>query len=193
MLRRNLQIMTKQNKLKILACSLSFVGISTLKGLPILAQVSYPPLFLFQPQAGSNYPYRDSNKDLLNTLRGESDFKNLVSELEVAGLTETMQTEQFTVLAPTDAAFDALPDEIFDKLSQPESMNRVLKYHLVAGEVNQEDIDKGEIKTLEGSTVAFAQSNNGVSLNGAKAEKTPIQTTNGVIIRIDQVLLPPGF
>lgn len=193
MLKKNTQLVTKQVKFKILTFSLGFTVVSTLTGLPTLAQGFYPPLYLFQPQAGSNYPYRDSNGDLLNTLQGESDFENLVDGLEQTGLTETLQTEQFTVLAPTDAAFDALPNEVFDKLSEPENLNRVLKYHLVAGEVSENEIAQGEVQTVEGSTVTIAQNNNAVSLNEATAEQPPIQTTNGVIIRIDKVLLPPDF
>lgn len=193
MLKKNLQITTKQVKLKTLTCSLGFAGISLLIGLPILAQGFYPPLYLFQPQAGSNYPYRASNGNLLNTLEQESNFANLVAELEEAGLTETLQGEQFTVLAPTDAAFDALPDEVFDKLSEPGNLNRVLEYHLVAGEVSQEDIAKGEIQTVEGSIVNIDDGNDYISLNEAKASKPPIKATNGVIIEIDKVLLPPGF
>lgn len=193
MFKKDTRLITKQVKSKILTFSLGFAVISTLTELPMLAQGFYPPLYLFQPQAGSNYPYRDSNGNLLNTLQGESDFENLVDGLKQTGLTETLQTEQFTVLAPTDSAFDALPDEVFDKLSEPENLNRVLQYHLVTGEVSEEEIAQGEIQTVEGSTVTIAQSNSGVSLNGATAEQPPIQTTNGVIIRIDKVLLPPGF
>jgi uncharacterized surface protein with fasciclin (FAS1) repeats len=188
-----LQILTSKSRIKNLACSLSFAGISTLMGTPILAQVFYAPLYLFQPQAGSNYPYRDLKTNLVNTLKEESNFVNLVDGLEETGLTETLQTEQYTVLAPTDAAFDALPDEVFDKLSEPENLTKVLQYHLVAGEVSEADITKGQAKTVEGNVVTISQDNNSVLINEAKANKPPIKTSNGVIIEIDKVLLPPGF
>lgn len=185
--------MAKPGKFKKITSSLSVVAISILTGVPIFAQGFYPPLYLFQPQAGSNYPYRDRETNLLNALERESNFANLVSELEEAGLTETLQTEQLTVLAPTDTAFNALPDEVFDQLTEPDNLERVLKYHLVAGQVSQEAIDRGEIQTLEGSIVTITNDNNSVSLNNAEANQPPIKATNGVIIEIDEVLLPPDF
>lgn len=64
---------------------------------------------------------------------------------------------------------------------------------LVPGQVSQEAIDRGEIQTLEGNIVTITNDNNSVSLNGAQANPPPIKATNGVIIEIDEVLLPPDF
>lgn len=124
----------------------------------------------------------------------ESNFVNLVAELEEAGLTETLKKGKFTtILAPTDAAFEALPDDVFAKFSEPENRIKVLQYHLISGEVTKEDVDKGEIKTVAGSSIAIANKNGVVTLNDANAKHPSTLASNGVIIEIDKVLLPPDF
>ena len=192
MFNKNSSIITTKKWLQNVTCSLGVVGISTLIGFPIVAQV-YPPIYLFQPLASTNYPYRDGNNNLVDSIEEETHFANLASELKEAGLTETLRSEQYTVLAPTDEAFDALPDDVFDKFSQPENRLKVLQYHLVSGEVSEADLAAGEIETIAGSEVSVSSENGVVMLNDAKAKHPSITATNGVIIEIDRVLLPPDF
>ena len=192
MFKKNLSIITMKKWLQNVTCSLGVVGISTLIGFPIVAQV-YPPLYLFQPLASNNYPYRDGNSNLVDTIEEETNFANLASELKEAGLTETLSSEQYTIFAPTDDAFDALPDDVFDKFSQPENRLKVLQYHLVSGLVSEDDLAAGEIQTSTGSKISVSSENGFVMLNDAKAKHPSITATNGVIIEIDRVLLPPDF
>lgn len=192
----NWNILAVTKRFKKLAFFGGILGASTLISLtislPILAQL-YPPYYLFQPYASSNYPYRNEEGDLVDTLSEASNFVNLAAELEEAGLAETLKQQSFTIFAPTDEAFEALPDDVFDKFIQPENRIKVLKYHLVAGEVSQEDVDTGAVTTLEGSEITISHDNGNVRLNEANAKHPSTRTSNGVIIEIDRVLFPPGF
>ena len=171
----------------------STTGISILIGLPVLSQSNYPPMVFFQPLAYPNYPQRNERGDLVASLANNTDLDNLLAEIEAAGLTEQLKQQQFTVLAPTDEAFNALPDEIFDKFSEPENHLKVLQYQLIPGEVTPEDLERGEITTLAGEAIAISQANNTLKLNDATAEFPSIVAKNGVVIKIDRVLLPPDF
>ena len=168
-------------------------GISLLIGLPVISQSTYPPLVFFQPLAYPNYPQRNERGDLVASLADNSNLENLAAELEAAGLNERLQQEEFTILAPSDRAFNALSDRVFDKFSQPENHLKILQYHLIPGKVTQEDIDRGEITTLMGEKIAISQQDNTLKLNNATAEFPSTVANNGVIIEIDEVLLPPDF
>lgn len=175
--------------------TIGVAGISTAIALPVLSQSQsyYPPMAFFQPLAYPNYPQRNENSDLAASLANNNNFKNLVAEIEAAGLTKELKQQQLTVLAPSDEAFNALSDDIFDKFSDPENRLKVLQYHLVPGEVTKEDIERGKVKTLAGETVTIAQDKGNLTLNDAQTTFPSTVATNGVIIEIDRVLLPPGF
>ncbi len=170
----------------------SAVGISTLIGLPVLSQVQYPPMVFFQPLAYPNYPQRNGIGDLINSLEENTNYQNLIYELKESGLVEELKQDELTLIAPNDEAFNALSDEAFNKFSDPETRIKVLKYHLVAGKVTEEDIKRGEITTLAGEKIAVSH-NEGLKLNDANVIFPSTITDNGVIINIDQVLLPPNF
>jgi uncharacterized surface protein with fasciclin (FAS1) repeats len=170
-------------------------GVSFLLSIPVLASY-YPRYALFQPYAYSNYPYRDSKTTIADTLEKEPKYANLVEELKIAGLYEQLkQPGTFTLFAPTNNAFDALSSEIFDRLRQPENQMKVLKYHLVAGEIAAKDVDRGSIVTVEGKTVQInIDAQNTVKLNNdTNAMHPSTKASNGVIIEVDKVLLPPDF
>ena len=182
-----------QRWLKTTLAIASTTVISILIALPLLSQSNYPPMVFFQPLAYPNYPQRNEQRDLVASMASNTDLENLVAEIEAAGLTKQLKQKQFTVLAPSDEAFNALSDEAFNKFSQPANRLKVLQYHLIPGEVTQEDVDRGEITTLAGEVVAISQENNTLKLNDATAEFPSTVANNGVIIEIDKVLLPPGF
>ena len=174
------------------------VGISTLISLPVVSQSQsyYPPMAFFQPLAYPNYPQKRGTEadDVLNNLEKNTNLQNLIAEIEAAGLTEEFQQQNITVLAPTDEAFNALPDEVVDKLIVPENRLKVLQYHLIAGQVSEEDLTRGKIKTIGGKEIAVLDSNNNLTFNNnVKAINVPTVAKNGVIIEIDRVLLPPDF
>ena len=180
--------------------SLSVVGvagISVLIGLPALSQSQsyYPPMAFFQPLAYPNYPQKRGTEasDVLDNVENNTNLQNLAAEIEAAGLTEEFQQQDITVLAPTDEAFNALPDEIIDKLSIPENRLKVLQYHLIAGQVSEEDLDRGKIETSGGQEITVSNKDNLTFNNDVRAINVPTVANNGVIIEIDRVLLPPDF
>jgi uncharacterized surface protein with fasciclin (FAS1) repeats len=123
-------------------------------------------------------------------------FTTLAAALGAADLVTTLQGDgPFTVFAPTDEAFAALPAGVLDALLLPENvavLQAILTYHVVAGEVLAADVMTGDVTTLEGSTFAVDTSM-GVVLNGtANVTATDIMASNGVIHVIDAVILPPG-
>ena len=182
-----------KNWLTKLACFVGIAGVTTLISFPVLAKF-FPRYALFQPSAYSNYPYRTSNNNIASTLSGDSKFANMTEELKQAGLMETLkQPGHFTIFAPTNTAFNTLSKDTFKRYSESNNRLRVLKYHMVAGVVTQQDIDRGTIATVEGTPVRITVDQDTVKLNDAIAKHPSIVTKNGVIIEIDKVLLPSGF
>ena len=121
-------------------------------------------------------------------------FGTLVAALTAAGLVETLQgAGPFTVFAPTDAAFAALPAGLLDKLLMPENKDvlvAILTYHVVPGMVMSTDIMAGDVATVEGSSVTLDTSY-GVKVNGANVTAADVAASNGVIHVIDAVIVPP--
>merc|ERR1712125_22374 len=103
----------------------------------------------------------------------------------------------FTVFAPTDDAFAALPSALVRCLLLPENkgaLTSILTYHVADGSVVSADLSDGqEVPTLEGSTVAIDVSDSGVNVNGANVVIADVPAANGVIHAIDGVLVPPSI
>lgn len=121
------------------------------------------------------------------------DFKTLVAAITAAGLGDTLSgTGQFTVFAPTDAAFAALPRGILDKLLLPKNkatLVKILTYHVLASKVMAADVMAGKVATVQGSQITI-DTTNGVKVDGATVTATDIAASNGVIHVIDKVLIP---
>ena len=127
---------------------------------------------------------------------GAGTFTTLAAALDAADLVTTLESEgPFTVFAPTDDAFAALPEGLLDALLLPENvetLQSILTYHVVSGEVFAADVTTGDVPTVEGSAISVDTSE-GVVLNGsANVTATDIEASNGVIHVIDAVILPPG-
>lgn len=124
-------------------------------------------------------------------------FKTLTAALAAAGLEETLSQEgPYTVFAPTDEAFAALPAGTVETLLKPENKEqlvKVLTYHVVPGEVTSDQLASGEVKTVEGSSVKVEVGENGVKVNDAKVVQPDVKASNGVIHVIDKVILPPNL
>ncbi len=191
---QNLNPLITNHWFKKLAFFVGITGVATLSSFPVLAKL-YPRYALFQPSAYSSYPYRTSQNNIAEVLTQDKKFANLVYELKQADLLETLkQSGKFTIFAPTDKAFNDLPKDTFKRLSQPQNRLRVLKYHLVPGEISHQIVDTGVVTTLEGHQVRISANSDGaVKLNDADGKHPSTVAKNGVIIEIDKVLLPPGF
>ncbi len=132
--------------------------------------------------------------DIVAVASATEGFSTLVAALTAGGLVETLQGEgPFTVFAPTDAAFAALPAGVLDKLLLPENKDvlvAILTYHVVAGKVMAVDIVAGDVPTVEGSTVSL-DTMSGVKVNDATVTTADVAASNGVIHVIDAVIVPP--
>jgi phosphate binding protein len=125
---------------------------------------------------------------------GNPDFSTLVAAVQAAGLAETLSGEgPFTVFAPTNAAFEALPAGVVDYLlSNTDMLTAVLTYHVVPGAVLAADVmGLTEATTVQGSNIAIDASDMGVMVDGVNVVQTDIVASNGVIHVIDGVILPP--
>jgi uncharacterized surface protein with fasciclin (FAS1) repeats len=134
-------------------------------------------------------------KDVVETAVAAGSFKTLAKALQAADLVDTLKGPgPFTVFAPTDEAFAALPAGTIDNLLKPENkakLQRILTYHVVAGKVMAADVVKLQsAKAVSGDTVTVATRNGGVTIDNAHVVKTDIAASNGVIHVIDAVLLP---
>ncbi|MFN3167211.1 MAG: fasciclin domain-containing protein [Phycisphaeraceae bacterium] len=136
-----------------------------------------------------------NTKDIIDTAVQAGSFETLAAALKAAELIETLQGDgPFTVFAPTDEAFAALPEGTVQTLLKPENKDKltaILTYHVVPGRVYATDaISAGQAKTVQGSKVTITSTKAGVMVDGAKVIKADIDTTNGVIHVIDKVILP---
>lgn len=130
---------------------------------------------------------------IVDVAAANPDFETLVAAVTAAGLAETLSGEgPFTVFAPTDDAFDALPEGVLDALLLPENkdaLTSILTYHVVAGEVMAADVTAGDVATVEGSTITIT-TDGGVKVNDANVTTTDVDASNGVIHVLDAVLVP---
>ena len=134
-------------------------------------------------------------KDIVDTAVGAGSFTTLVAAVEAAGLVETLKGEgPFTVFAPTDAAFAALPAGTVEELLKPENKDQltaILTYHVVPGKVMSTDLSEGlKAATVNGKEVTITLEG-GAKVDGATISTADIEATNGVIHVIDAVILPP--
>ncbi len=140
-------------------------------------------------------PAAAQGEDIVTIASGNDDFSTLVSAVQEAGLVETLQGEgPFTVFAPTNAAFAALPEGTLESLDE-ETLRSILTYHVVAGAVTAEDVmgmAPATVETVQGESLEISVQDGTVMVNGATVVTADIQASNGVIHVIDQVLLPPS-
>ena len=134
------------------------------------------------------------SKDIVNTAAAAGSFGTLLAAAEAAGLVETLKGEgPFTVFAPTDDAFAALPEGTVASLLLPENKDQlvsILTYHVVPGKVMSTDlVDDMEAPTVQGGTLTI-DLDNGVMVEAATVTAADIEASNGVIHVIDMVILP---
>ena len=139
-------------------------------------------------------PAKAADMDIVDTAVGAGSFTTLVAAVQAAGLVETLKGEgPFTVFAPTDAAFAALPAGTVEDLLKPENKDKlvsILTYHVVPGKVMSTDLSEGlKAATVQGQEVTITL-DGGAKVNGATISTADIEATNGVIHVIDAVILP---
>jgi uncharacterized surface protein with fasciclin (FAS1) repeats len=110
-----------------------------------------------------------------------------------AGLTDTLRSSgPFTVFAPSDEAFKAVPAATLASLAaDPALLKSVLSYHVVPGKVMAAEVKTGNVKTVQGANVAVGKAGTFVTVEDAVVVTADVPATNGVVHVIDKVLMPP--
>ena len=131
-----------------------------------------------------------SGGDIVDVAVNAGTFNTLVAAVQAAGLEETLRGPgPFTVFAPTDDAFDSLPEGTVESLLLPENQDQlvsILTYHVVSGEVRSSDL----LTTSSATTVNGQDATFGLRVGDANVTAADIEASNGVIHVIDRVLLP---
>jgi transforming growth factor-beta-induced protein len=155
-------------------------------------EVSQVPTTVTQPESDQ---MMEDGQTIVDLAVESGQFNTLVAAVQEAGLVETLSGEgPFTVFAPTDAAFEALLNELgvtAEELLAREDLADILTYHVVPGKVMAADVvELDSATTVQGGTLTIATENGNVTVNGANVVQTDIEASNGVIHVIDEVLLP---
>ena len=170
-----------------------------------LASAALPAFAAGEPMVGGAAMY--PNKDIIDNAVNSKDHTTLVAAVKAAGLVDTLKGPgPFTVFAPTNEAFNALPAGTVTTLLKPESkptLTKILTYHVVSGKIDAAALTKmisdgkgsATLKTVEGGTLIAKMAGNGVTITDAKGGVAHVTIanvyqSNGVIHVVDKVLLP---
>lgn len=206
--------------LKTVVGVVGLAGVSALVAGPALAQVNPAPSIFSEPpynraasapapeamempeapaamEAPAEPPAAMAAESIVDIAASSESFQTLTAALTAAELTEVLQSEgPFTVFAPTDEAFAALPEGTVEALLLPENRDllvEVLTYHVVPGAVTSGELTSGEVATAAGSPVTIMLGEGSVMVNDANVIQPDVMASNGVIHVIDKVILPPGM
>lgn len=137
----------------------------------------------------------DSAMTIVEVAAGNETFSTLVAAVKAADLVEALSAEgPFTVFAPTNDAFAALPAGTVESLLLPENKDKLVKiltYHVVPGKITAAQVQSGEVASLAGEALTFKVKDGKVKVNKATVISADVDASNGVIHVIDQVILPP--
>jgi len=192
-MKRSVSLLLPALAIAIAACS----GAASPSPSTTAAPVPSPaPTSAASPIAAPSASAAAMSKDIVETASEAGSFATLLTAATAAGLVETLQGEgPYTVFAPTDEAFAALPAGTLDGLlADKEALKKVLLYHVVSGSVTSDQVvGLTSADSVEGSPIAIAVKDGVVYLNDSAKVVTPdVMASNGVIHVIDQVLLPPA-
>lgn len=145
--------------------------------------------------AAAQADHHGMKKDIVDTAVEAGQFETLVAAVQAAGLVETLKGEgPFTVFAPTDEAFAALPEGTVESLLEEENRDQlqsILTYHVVSGKIMAEDaMDADSATTVQGQDLTITTMDGSVMIDDATVIQADIETSNGVIHVIDSVLMP---
>ncbi|MCC5638826.1 S-layer homology domain-containing protein [Nostoc sp. CHAB 5844] len=140
-----------------------------------------------------------TGNDIVSIAASNNSFTTLTTLLRTAGLADTLQQPgPYTVFAPTDQAFAALPAGTVEQLQQPQNREvlvKILRYHVVPGSLTASQLTAGELKTVEDQPVNIKvdSATNQIAVNDATVIQPNVQASNGVIHVINEVLIPPNL
>lgn len=160
----------------------------------LLAETNRPTASTTTPTSTGS---TSQSQDIVVTAISNGSFDTLVAAVQAAGLVDTLNAEgPYTVFAPTDEAFAALPAGVFDKLLLPKNkavLAKILTYHVIAGNIPASAVRTGPAPSVEGANLNLTASGGKVTVNGVNVVQADVATSNGVIHVIDAVLLPPDL
>jgi uncharacterized surface protein with fasciclin (FAS1) repeats len=133
-------------------------------------------------------------KSLADTAAANPQLTTRNKLINDAGMADTLRGPgPYTVFAPTDDAFKAVPAATLDALAKDKNrLKAVLSYHVVAGTLTSADVKNGPVKTVQGSDVTLYKSGTFLTVEEAVVTSPDIRATNGVIQVVDKVLIPPA-
>jgi len=138
-----------------------------------------------------------ANATLDQVVASSSSLTTLNAAIIAAGLEATLSgVGPYTVFAPSDEAFAALPAGTLEQLLLPENkaqLQQIISYHVVPGNISSASITPGQVNTVEGAPVTINVTAGEVTVEDARVVEADIKASNGVIHVIDQVLLPPDL
>ncbi len=155
----------------------------------LLPALLLPALFLAACASQPGHPPATVGQTIahdpqLSTLNGLVANAGLAATLDAAG--------PYTVFAPTNEAFKAVPAKALDELGKdPARLKEVLNFHVLPAKVTAADVKPGNAKTAQGANVALSRAGAFVTVEDAMVEKADILATNGVVHKVDRVLMPP--
>lgn len=148
-----------------------------------------------EPETNTDEIAANEESTIADIATSSESLTTLAAALEAADLADTLAGEgPYTVFAPSDEAFAALPDGVVDALLAPENRDlliQVLTYHVVPEEVTSDQLATGPVPTVEGSPIQVEVGDSGVMINQASVIQPDIMASNGVVHVIDQIILPP--
>ncbi|MBD2057610.1 fasciclin domain-containing protein [Oculatella sp. FACHB-28] len=171
-----------------------FAGISVALVTPAIAHSPQPDHYS-EITLQSEIQVAQSSNDIVDVATASGSFSTLIGLLTELGMAEDLRGYgRFTVFAPTDAAFEAIPDDVLQALAgDRELLAQVLAYHVVAERepYSVDDFSGSQsLRTLERSEITVSRRGRSLSVNGVDVIEADIEASNGVIHVIDQVLIP---
>ena len=137
------------------------------------------------------------SNDLIGLAASSDNLSTLVAAVKAAGLVETLQGSTFTVFAPTNEAFAALPKGTIESLLKPENKDKLVKvltYHVVPGRIESTDLRNGQkVASVQGQKINIGINGETVTIDNAIVRQANVRATNGVVHVIDRVILPKGL
>ncbi|MBK8502632.1 MAG: fasciclin domain-containing protein [Saprospiraceae bacterium] len=135
-------------------------------------------------------------QSILEQAENTAELSTFVTACKAASMEAVLNGNgQYTVFAPSNDAFAALPNGTLESLLMPENKDQlveILSYHVIPGKILSADVTEGKAPTVEGEEVDIAVANDVVKVNNASVTTADVEASNGVIHVIDQVIMPPS-
>lgn len=165
------------------------------KRLALLLGLTVLTAFLLTSCSDDDNPTAgDTELNIVETADNAGNFTTLLSVVQELDLDGTLANDELTVFAPTDAAFDALPNGFLNDLTD-EQLTEIITYHLLEGSVTSDQIEtQQDAETVQGERLLLQSTAEGVTVNGSTSViSADIEASNGVIHAVDEILLPADF